>query len=92
MNLKGNSKVSVQISTGTEYEGYPDRAVAADVHGILMRVASLEDTLKRKIHAWRDHERRASKRLKDLADILRLLETHPDLKEKLPEDILVKIQ
>ncbi len=92
INLRGNSKVTVQISTGAEYEGFPSRAVPADVHGILMRVASLQDTLNGKIQEWRDPERRASKRLKDLVDILRLLEIHPDLKDHIPEDVRVKIQ
>src|SRR5947209_5807276 len=46
INLKGRSDVSVQISTDAAYREFPGRAVPADVHGILMRVASLEDTLK----------------------------------------------
>jgi hypothetical protein len=45
--------------------------VPADIHGILMRVASLRDTLSGKIKAWSDPEPRQSKRLKDLADIAR---------------------
>ena len=91
VNLKGHSKVSVQISTESFYQGFPDRAVPADVHGILMRVACLEDTLRGKVKAWREPERRASKRQKDLADILRLLEAHPELRHLLPEDVLARI-
>jgi hypothetical protein len=53
--------------------------VAADVHGILLRVASLEDTLKGKMKAWADPDKRQSKRIKDLADVARLIEAHPDL-------------
>jgi hypothetical protein len=45
----------------------PQRAVPADVHGILLRVAALEDTLRGKMKAWSDAEGRQSKRLKDLA-------------------------
>ncbi len=45
INLRGRSKVSVQISTEDFYREFPDRALPADVHGILMRVAALEDTL-----------------------------------------------
>ena len=44
-----------------------------------MRVASLEDTLQGKIQAWRDTARRQSKKLKDLGDIARLVESHPHL-------------
>ncbi len=91
VNLKGRSKVSVQISTELLYEQFPARAVAADVHGILMRVASLEDTLSGKIKAWRDPRRRASKRQKDLADIMRLVEARPELRCLLPDDVLARV-
>jgi hypothetical protein len=57
-----------------------------------MRVASLPDTLHGKILAYRDPERRASKRQKDLADILRLLEAHPRLRHLLPGDVARKIK
>ena len=52
VNLKGRSTVSIQISTEDFYKTDPERAVPADVHGILMRVASLEDTLRGKLKAW----------------------------------------
>src|SRR5947209_13555147 len=87
INLKARSKISVQLSTEPFYHEFPQRAVPADVHGILMRVASLEDTFAGKIQAWRDPQRRASKRQKDLADILRLIEAHPELKERIPGDV-----
>ena len=87
INLKGRSAVSVQISTEAIYGEFPHRAVAADVHGILMRVASLQDTLQGKILAWKDPTRRASKRQKDLLDITRLVEAHPELSGSVPEDI-----
>jgi hypothetical protein len=79
VNLRGSSRVSIQISTEPFYRDFPSRSVAADVHGILMRVASLEDTLAGKIRAWSDPARRQSKRIKDLADISRLVEAHPPL-------------
>ncbi len=84
VNFKGHSKVSLQLSTEDFYRDFPERAVAADVHGILLRVASLEDTLKGKIKAWSDSGWRQSKRIKDLGDIARLVETHPQLWETLP--------
>ena len=52
-----------------------------------MRVASLEDTLRGKIKAWREAERRQSKKLKDLGDIARLVESHPHLWEMLDPDL-----
>ncbi len=73
------SKVSIQLNTEDVYFDFPGRAVPADIHGILMRVASLEDTLEGKVLAWKDDTRRQSKKLKDLGDIARLVESHPHL-------------
>jgi hypothetical protein len=87
INFKGRSKVNLQLSTEDFYKEFPGRSVPADIHGILMRVASLEDTLQGKIKAWRDPERRQSKKLKDLGDIARLVESHPDLWELLDGDL-----
>jgi hypothetical protein len=92
VNLKGRSMVSVQISTEEAYREFPERSVPADIHGILMRVASLPDTLRGKILAWRDSERRASKRQKDLLDIMRLVEAHPKLRKLLPANLARKIK
>ncbi len=91
INFKGESRVSIQISTEEIYLSFPSRAVPASVHGILMRVASLDDTLEGKIAAYRSPERRPTKKLKDLLDIGRLVETHPDLLEKIPGDIVSKL-
>lgn len=87
INFKGRSAVSIQLSTEDFYREFPSRAVPADVHGILMRVASLEDTFRGKVKAWSDSQRRQSKRIKDLADIARLVESHPQLRERLSEDL-----
>jgi hypothetical protein len=95
INLKGRSAVSVQISTQAIYGEFPQRAVAADVHGILMRVASLQDTLQGKILAWKDPNGPAgpaSKRQKDLLDITRLLEAHPELSAAIPEEFLKRLR
>jgi hypothetical protein len=87
INLKGQSKVTIQISTEASYSEFPGRSVPADVHGILMRVASLEDTLTGKMRAWADPTRRQSKRIKDLGDIARLVETHPTLWSQLTDEL-----
>ena len=73
VNLKGHSKVSVQISTEEFYREFPGRSIPADIHGIPMRVASLDDTMKGKVQAWPDPDQRRSKRQKDLTNILRLI-------------------
>lgn len=91
VNFQGQSMVSVQLSTAPVYLEFPGRCVAADVHGILMRVASLDDTLTGKLLAWRDKNRRQSKRAKDFADIVRLVEAHPGLWEKLDPELQAQI-
>ena len=92
VNFKGRSAVSIQLSTEDFYRDFPSRSVPADVHGILMRVASLEDTLKGKMKAWSEPERRQSKRIKDLADIARLVEAHPGLWELLTDELKKQVR
>ncbi|MDZ4858827.1 MAG: nucleotidyl transferase AbiEii/AbiGii toxin family protein [Candidatus Hydrogenedentes bacterium] len=92
INFQGRSSVSFQFSTGEFYREFPSRAVPADVHGILLRVASLDDTLTGKLQAWSDPSQRQSKRIKDLADIARLIESHSGLWSKLSADLQQNIQ
>ena len=92
INFQGRSNVSIQLSTEDFYRDFPTRAVPADVHGILMRVASLEDTLRGKIKAWSEPKRRQSKQIKDLADIARLVEAHPQLWDLLTNDLKQQVQ
>ncbi|NJR43609.1 MAG: nucleotidyl transferase AbiEii/AbiGii toxin family protein [Akkermansiaceae bacterium] len=91
INFKGESKVSIQISTEEMYLDFPQRSIAASVHGILMRVASLEDTLAGKLAAYQEPQRRPTKKLKDILDIGRLVEAHPELLKKLPREIIGKL-
>jgi len=92
VNFTGSSAVSVQLSTEDSYKTFPSRAVPADVHGILLRVASLEDTLQGKIRAWSDSARRQSKRIKDLADIARLVESHSKLWDLLTDSLKEQVE
>lgn len=92
VNFQGHSAISIQLSTEDFYRDFPSRAVPADVHGILMRVASLEDTLRGKMKAWSEPQRRQSKRIKDLADIARLVESHPPLWDLLTDDLKRQLQ
>jgi hypothetical protein len=92
INFVGKSSVSIQLSTEAFYREFPSRSVAADVHGILMRVASLEDTLAGKMQAMTDPQHRQSKRIKDLADIVRLVEAHPHLWARLPNELQSQVE
>jgi hypothetical protein len=92
INFKGESKVSIQVSTEEMYLDFPTRSVPATVHGILMRVASIEDTLRGKLAAYQEPQRSPSKRQKDLSDISRLLEAHPEIKDLIPASIYDKLE
>jgi hypothetical protein len=92
INFKGHSAVSFQLSTEDFYRDFPSRALAAEVHGIFLRVASLEDTLKGKMKAWSEPGPRQSKRLKDLADTARPVESHPHLWNMLTTDLKQQVR
>ena len=92
INFHANSKVSVQLSTEDFYRDVAERGIAADVHGILLRVASLEDTLAGKIKAWSEPTRRQSKQAKDFTDIVRLVEAHPGLWAELTDELKKQIK
>lgn len=92
INFRGRSKVSIQLTTEDFYRDFADRGVAADVHGILLRVATLEDTLAGKIKAWGEPTRRQSKQAKDFTDIVRLVEAHPELWDSLTDALKAQIR
>jgi hypothetical protein len=52
----------------------------------------LNDTLQGKLLAFRDDSRRPTKRQKDLLDIMRLVESHPELEDGLPSDVREKLK
>ena len=81
------SDLRIQLQTDRRYQEFIGRAERREVLGYDLSVASLADVLRGKLWAYADKTRRASKRQKDLADIMRLVETHPELKRQLPPDI-----
>jgi hypothetical protein len=88
---KAGSDLRVQLQTDPRYLAFVDRAVLATVLGVELPVARVEDVLQGKVWAALDPTRRASKRLKDLADIARILETRPALRASVPEEILARL-
>jgi hypothetical protein len=92
LNLSvAGSELRVQIQTDPRYFDFVDRASARVVLGIELPVASVEDVMKGKVWAAQDSERRASKRQKDLADIARLMEAYPHLRDQVPAEILSRL-
>lgn len=81
------SDLRIQIQTDPRYQDFIMNAETRDVLGYDMKVATLGDVLQGKIWAYMDKERRKSKRQKDLADILRIIEAYPDLREALPQSL-----
>jgi hypothetical protein len=81
------SDLRIQIQTEPRYQYFIANAVMKQVLGYDLRVAKLEDVLQGKLWAYQDEERRKSKRQKDLADIMRLVETHQHLYDLLPEKV-----
>ena len=86
-----DSDLRVQIQTDPRYADFVRRAEQREVLGLVLPVASLEDVLRGKVWAVQDPARRGSKRQKDLADIARLMEAYPDLRNQVPEDILSRL-
>lgn len=85
------SDLRIQIQTDARYFDFVERAAQQEVLGFVLPVADVADLLQGKIWAAQDPDRRASKRQKDLADIARLLETYPDLRASVPEEILRRL-
>jgi len=85
------SDLRVQIQTDERYSLFVEQAVMRTVLGMELPVASMEDVLQGKIWAALDPKRRGSKRQKDLADISRILEKYPDLRIRVPLEILTRL-
>lgn len=85
------SDLRLQLQTDPRYEAFLARATVRDVLGVQLPVASLEDILQGKIWAALDSSRRPSKRQKDLADIARLIEAYPQVRENVPDEILARL-
>ena len=86
-----SSDLRIQLQTDPKYQDFVARASRQMVLGYEVSVAALEDVLQGKVWAYSDPTRRPSKRQKDLADIMRLVETHPHLIALLPEPLREQI-
>ncbi|HYL73408.1 MAG TPA: nucleotidyl transferase AbiEii/AbiGii toxin family protein [Bryobacteraceae bacterium] len=82
------SELRVQIQTDPRYGDFVARASVREVLGLPLPVASLEDVLRGKIWTASDPTTRGRIRRKDLLDIERILEAHPQLNTRVPRQIL----
>ena len=86
------SDLRIQFHTNSRYQEFISRAAGHTVLGYEMKVANVEDVLQGKVWAYLDENRRKSKRQKDLADIVRLIEEYPPLADLLPESVKKRIE
>jgi hypothetical protein len=86
------SDLRIQLQTDSRYQDFISRAATHTVLGYTMKVAGVEDVLQGKVWAYSDNRRRKSKRQKDLADIVRLIEVYPSLEKQLPASIRKRIE
>jgi hypothetical protein len=84
---ESGSDLRVQIQTDPRYAEFVNRATSHDVMGYTVPVAAIEDLLQGKVWAASDPARHPSKRQKDLADISRIVEEYPELRERVPAEI-----
>lgn len=81
------SDLRIQFTTDERYQAFLARSVEAEVLGIRVRIACLEDVTRGKLWAYSDPRRRLSKRKKDELDLIRLAETHPELRSLYPSEL-----
>ncbi|MGQ9665197.1 MAG: hypothetical protein ACUVUH_07700 [bacterium] len=85
------SDLRIQIQTDPRYQEFIKRAKIKNILSYKLPVACIEDVLQGKIWAFQDEQRRSSKRQKDLADIMRLLEADHKISVLIPDDIKRKL-
>jgi hypothetical protein len=87
-----DSDLRIQIQTDPRYQDFIQRAQPVDTLGYNMKLAVLEDVLQGKMWAYMDKIRLRSKRQKDLADMLRLIESYPRLSAFLPPELQEELE
>jgi hypothetical protein len=85
------SQLRVQFTTDDRYQAFLGRSIEAEVLGVHVRIACLEDVMQGKLWDYTDPRRRPSKRKKDELDLIRLAEAYPELKSLYPPDLRAQI-
>jgi len=86
------SDLRIQLHTEARYQAFIPRSSEREILGYRMLVADVTDVLRGKIWAYQDERRRRSKRQKDLADIMRLVEATLALEKSLPPEIRKELE
>ncbi|HOC56335.1 MAG TPA: hypothetical protein PKI20_12005 [Verrucomicrobiota bacterium] len=85
------SRLRVQITLDERYQAFPARAVMAEIFGVRLPVAALQDLVQGKLWALADPRRRASKKAKDKADLIRVCESHARIIPLIPPGLLPEV-
>jgi hypothetical protein len=85
------SRLRVQVTLDARYREFPSRAVMGEVFGVRLPVAALENLVQGKLWALADPERRASKKAKDKADLIRIDESHARIVKLIPPSLLPEV-
>ena len=88
---RSGSKLNVQFTTDDRYQDFLTGANQREVLGFSVPVASLEDIIRGKVWAWQDKQRRSTKRKKDELDLMRIAESHPELRVLIPAEIVKQL-
>lgn len=85
------SDLRIQLTLDPRYQKFVDGAHVFEVLNQRVPVASLQNVVQGKIWAWSDASGRASKRKKDELDLMRILETSPETRSRMPDEIKVLV-
>ena len=85
------SKLNVRFTTDDRYQDFLGNLTRREVLGVVVPVASLENIVRGKVWAWQDEQRRSTKRKKDELDLMRIAESHPQLRERIPAQIVKQL-
>ena len=81
------SKLRIQFSLDPRYQEFVKDTEAREVLGEQVPVASLVNIVRGKLWAWNDDARRPTKRKKDELDLMRILESYPEVRGMMPKEI-----
>jgi hypothetical protein len=84
--LPAGSELRVQFTTDDRYQSFIGRSRRAEVLGVRVSVASLQDVTQGKLWAYGDSRRRLSERKKDELDLIRLA-AYPEVTSMYPAEL-----
>ena len=81
------SNLRIQLTSNERYQDFVCDAIVGDVLDQRVPVASLANLIRGKVWALQDSQRRPTERKKDELDLMRILETYPETRHLMPEEI-----